>query len=87
MQFDVKSAPNGHQCHDLYDKYHDQESKIRELLRKCGVYTYGTPADHAPPLKGLYFTSRSPCRGRASSTLLSFVIPTLQEFCAFQVHT
>jgi hypothetical protein len=33
----MKSVPHSRQHHDLYAKYHDQDSEIRELLGKCGL--------------------------------------------------
>jgi len=32
----MKHSPHSYQHHDLYKKYHDHDSEIRELLRKCG---------------------------------------------------
>lgn len=38
----MKRAPRSHQRHDLYDKYHDQDSETSRLLGECGLRRFAT---------------------------------------------
>ena len=51
----MKRAPRSRQRHDLYAKYHDQDSEINDLLGECGaeIVSLGLEQrDHAGPEPG-----------------------------------